>query len=43
LSEMHSKQPFHRLGKLRVNLGPLHTMAEGQEAVNFHQVDCKKP
>jgi hypothetical protein len=25
------------------NLGPLHTMVEGREAVNFHQSDCKKP
>jgi hypothetical protein len=24
-------------------LGALHTMAEGQEAVDFHQSSCKKP
>jgi hypothetical protein len=24
-------------------LGPLHTMADGREAVDFHQLDCKKP
>jgi hypothetical protein len=25
------------------HVGALHTMAEGQEAVNFHQSNCKKP
>ena len=25
------------------NFGALHTMAEGREAVNFHQSNCKKP
>ena len=29
--------------KERASLGPLHTTAEGQEAVDFHQLDCKKP
>jgi hypothetical protein len=26
-----------------MGLGPVHTMAEGQEAVDFHQSNCKKP
>jgi hypothetical protein len=37
------KEGLERQSLVIGNLGALHTMAEGREAVDFHQSSCKNP